>query len=95
MTTAFIYGKNNCVWCDRAKSLLTSRFIEWEFANIEEDEEARMNFRLDFPDAKTVPQIILEDVRLATASTLTTDLKIGTYTQLEEYLKGVEKTINV
>lgn len=78
MTTAFIYGKNNCVWCDRAKSLLTSRFIEWEFGNIEEDAQERMDFRVDFPDAKTVPQIILNGK------------KIGTYTQLEEYLKELE-----
>jgi glutaredoxin len=53
-----IYGRNNCVWCDRAKELLTSYGLEFEYANIEESEAARAEFKRLWPTARTVPQII-------------------------------------
>lgn len=74
MSKAFIYGKNNCQWCDAAKLLLDRHGIKWSFGNIETDDVERRDFREDFPDAKTVPQIVIDG------------RKIGTYKDLEQWL---------
>lgn len=72
-----IYGKNNCIWCTRAKMLLDFYFIEYEFYNIEEDPGAMKMFKETFPDAKTVPQIVDNKGNI-----------IGTYNDLDHYLAG-------
>jgi glutaredoxin len=53
-----IYGRNNCVWCDRAKSLLEHLGHYYEFSNVEENKIAMEDFKRLFPSAKTVPQIM-------------------------------------
>lgn len=50
-----IYGKDNCLWCDRAKELLESAYI---FKNVESSRMHMEEFLEEFPGAKTVPKII-------------------------------------
>lgn len=50
-----IYGKDNCVWCDRAKELLDGVYI---FKNVMTSEMHRDEFLEGFPGAKSVPKII-------------------------------------
>jgi len=44
-----IYSADNCPWCDRAKSLLLARRLDFEEIDISADA------------ARTVPQIFIED----------------------------------
>ena len=51
-----IYGTSSCSFCDKAKDLLNSKNLEYDFINIQEDEDGfevfvKMGYR-------TVPQII-------------------------------------
>lgn len=50
-----VYSKNNCPFCDRAKSLLESKGIAYEAVNIEEHPDAR-EFLTD-QGLRSVPQI--------------------------------------
>lgn len=50
-----VYSKNNCPFCDRAKSLLESKGIVYEAINIEEHPDAR-EFLVD-QGLRSVPQI--------------------------------------
>ncbi len=50
-----IYTKNNCPYCDRAKSLLESRGVAYNTINLEQQPEAR-NFLVD-QGLRSVPQI--------------------------------------
>lgn len=69
-----IYGRSNCSWCDAAKALLERKGFSYSYHNIETDPEKLMNFRILFPEAKTVPQIMKGS------------LYIGGYSDLEKYL---------
>jgi glutaredoxin 3 len=58
MTPVTVYSTSWCPWCDRAKSLLTTRGIEFDDVNI----ETQPNFRralLDLTGGYTVPQIVI------------------------------------
>lgn len=50
-----VYSKNNCPFCDRAKSLLESRGVVYNVINIEDQPEAR-EFLID-QGLRSVPQI--------------------------------------
>ena len=50
-----VYSRDNCIYCDKAKELLTSQGFKFEEKNVYEHKE---EFKSLFPDAKTVPQII-------------------------------------
>lgn len=50
-----IYSKNNCPFCDRAKTLLESRGVTYTEVNIEKDPESRQML-LD-KGLRSVPQI--------------------------------------
>lgn len=67
-----IYGKNNCSYCVKAKKLLESYGRPYKYINIENDMD---EFFAIFPEAKTVPQILLDDII------------IGGYTELEKHCK--------
>jgi len=69
-----IYGKPDCPYCDRAKSFLEARGIDYQYLLIGTDVEMG-EFREEFPAARSVPQIIVDDV------------KIGGYTDLVEFFK--------
>lgn len=50
-----IYSKNNCPFCDRAKSLLESKGVPFTEVNIEKDPESRQ--MLVDKGLRSVPQI--------------------------------------
>ena len=50
-----VYSKNNCPFCDRAKSLLENKGVAYEVINIEEHPDAR-EFLVD-QGLRSVPQI--------------------------------------
>jgi glutaredoxin 3 len=72
---AFIYGRTVCAACNEAKAFLDAKGIPWNFGNIETNDEERRDFREDFPDALSVPQIVINGKA------------IGTLKQVKEYLK--------
>lgn len=53
-----IYGQPNCIWCERAKELLDSLIIPYEYYNIVYNREAQWEFVERFPGRKTVPAIV-------------------------------------
>lgn len=71
-----IYTRNNCVWCDRAKNLLTINNLEYEEVDLSDD-VLRENFYKKFNNSiKTMPQIFIDDNR------------IGGFEALVDYLDG-------
>ena len=75
-----IYGRNNCIWCERAKALLEVNGLPYIYLNIEEDKDALDIFKDYFPSAKTVPQILVE------VDKSSWDV-VGTFEDLRNYLK--------
>lgn len=71
---AVIWSKYYCPWCDRAKSLLEMKGIKFEEKKIG-DGYTKEELLEEIPNARTVPQIII-DGKL-----------IGGYTDLEKYFK--------
>ena len=71
---AIVWSKNQCPYCDQAKGLLKLKGIEFEERNINKDwtREALLEA---VPNARTVPQIFLDDKL------------IGGYTELHKYLE--------
>ena len=66
-----IYSRNNCVFCDKAKMRLAKHNPKIYMLN---EDYTREEFFQKFPNAKTFPQIIVNDKH------------IGTYKQLEQWL---------
>jgi len=57
-TQAIIYGTNSCVYCDRAKMLLTQRGITFDFINLHD--LGKTAAEVTGRPVKSVPQIYLE-----------------------------------
>jgi len=57
-----IYSKNNCPFCDRAKTLLESKGVEFKTVNIEDETDAR-SFLVD-QGLRSVPQIFKDGTLL-------------------------------
>ena len=57
---AIVWSKNNCPYCDQAKALLKLKNIEFEERNIEKD-YTREQLLEAVPNARTVPQVFLDD----------------------------------
>jgi glutaredoxin 3 len=53
-----VYSKNNCIFCTRAKDLLSRKNIPYTEYNIDMN-YTREEFLQKFPNAKTVPQIVI------------------------------------
>jgi len=60
MTRAIVWSKNQCPYCDQAKNLLKMKNIEFEERNINKD-WTREQLLEAVPNARTVPQIFLDD----------------------------------
>ena len=58
--TAIVWSKDQCPYCDQAKALLKSRDIEFEERNIMHG-WTREQLLEAVPNARTVPQIFLDD----------------------------------
>ena len=56
-----IYTKNNCSYCVKAKELLTANNLKYLEKNIEAI-EYRSELLSKYPEAKTVPQIFLDNI---------------------------------
>jgi glutaredoxin len=72
---AVIWSKDSCPFCDQAKNLLKLKGIEYEERNISRD-WTREQLLEAVPNARTVPQIFLDDEL------------IGGFTELRKHLKG-------
>lgn len=53
-----IYGKEDCTFCKQAIALAESYNIAYEYRDVS---EWRQTFRKQFPEAKTVPQVMWYD----------------------------------
>jgi glutaredoxin len=60
MTTAIVWSKLNCPFCDQAKGLLKMKGIEFEERNVSTD-WTKEQLMEAVPNARTVPQIFLDD----------------------------------
>lgn len=67
---AVIYSKPNCPNCVQAKTLLSARDVEYTEISIGEDITREEFFSL-FPEARTVPQIILDEKHIGGFQELT------------------------
>lgn len=55
-----IYSKDNCIFCTRAKDLLNRKNIQYTEYNLDRN-YTKEQFLQKFPDARTVPQIIIDN----------------------------------
>jgi GrxC family glutaredoxin len=58
-----IYSTDNCPWCNRAKSLLRARGLDFEEIDISAD-AARAVEMTERSGQRTVPQLCIEDVHI-------------------------------
>jgi glutaredoxin len=72
---AIVWSKDHCPYCDQAKALLKMKSIEFEERNISKDWTKEQLLEA-VPNARTVPQIFLDDNL------------IGGFTELKQFLKG-------
>ena len=72
---AVVWSKDACPFCDQAKKLLSLKGIQYEERNISRD-WTREQLLEAVPNARTVPQIFLDDEL------------IGGFTELRKHLKG-------
>jgi glutaredoxin len=71
-----IYGNSMCKWCLKAKELAEDYSLKYVWVDLDEDKNLN-EFKLKFPDSKTIPQITWHDNH------------IGGY---EEFVREVENT---
>jgi glutaredoxin len=71
---AIVWSKYHCPYCDKAKALLKMRGVEFEERKIG-DGYTKEELLEAVPNARTVPQIFIDDKL------------IGGYTELEKYFK--------
>jgi len=74
--TAIVWSKNQCPYCDQAKALLKMKGIAFEERNIQKD-YTREQLLEAVPNARTVPQIFLDDKL------------IGGFTELKKHFEKV------
>ena len=55
-----IYGTDNCIFCLKAKELLTKHGKKHTFIDVAEDEDITAAFFKKFPNVSTVPQIMFD-----------------------------------
>lgn len=72
---AVVWSKDACPFCVQAKALLESRGIEFEERNVSQDWTKEQLLEA-VPDARTLPQIFLDETH------------IGGFTELRKHLKG-------
>ena len=75
MIKAIVWSKENCPYCLQAKALLESKGIEFEERNVSRD-WTREQLLAAVPNARTLPQIFLDDNY------------IGGFTELRRHLQG-------
>lgn len=75
-----IYGKSNCIYCEKAKKLCIDYKLDYEYRNVSQLEYLE-EFVEKFPGAKTVPQIIWYERVIGTYENFATEIEntIGGY----------------
>ena len=73
---AIVWSKDACPFCVQAKALLTSRDIEFEERNIMHGTWTKEQLLEAVPNARTLPQIFLDDKL------------VGGFTELRKHLQG-------
>ena len=73
---AIVWSKDGCPHCVQAKNLLQSKGIEFEERNITQGTWTREQLLESVPNARTLPQIFLDDKL------------IGGFTELRKHLQG-------
>ena len=59
-----IYTKDFCIWCDRAKTLLDSKDLDFKEIDLSDD-TIRSEFYLKIGEGiKTVPQVFIDNKRI-------------------------------
>lgn len=76
MSKAVVWSKNQCSFCVQAKALLEMKGIEYEERNVSTDWTKEQLLEA-VPNARTVPQIFLDDKL------------IGGFTELKQHLEKV------
>jgi glutaredoxin len=68
MKKVVIYGKNNCIFCKRAEDACTQLcLVDKEFTHVVlklDEDYTKLEFKTIFPQATTVPQIIVDGVQI-------------------------------
>jgi glutaredoxin 3 len=72
---AIVWSKTPCPFCDQAKNLLKSRGIDYEERNITEGTWTKEQLMEAVPNARTVPQIFINQQL------------VGGFTELRKYLE--------
>ena len=72
---AVVWSKDSCPFCVQAKALLESKGIEFEERNVSKD-WTREQLLEAVPNARTLPQIFLDDKL------------VGGFTELRQHLQG-------
>jgi len=72
---AVVWSKDSCPFCVQAKGLLTQKGIEFEERNVNKD-WTREQLLAAVPDARTLPQIFIDDKL------------VGGFTELRKHLQG-------
>jgi glutaredoxin 3 len=76
-----VYSKDDCPWCDRAKSLLELHEVKFDEIKIGRD-ITRGEFLEQVPNVRTVPQIFVNGTRLGGFDDLSTAIKDGSFQNL-------------
>ncbi|MCG7874147.1 MAG: glutaredoxin 3 [Candidatus Thiodiazotropha lotti] len=58
-----IYSTNQCPWCNRAKSLLQAKGLDYEEIDVSSD-QARLVEMVERSGRRTVPQIFIDDIAI-------------------------------
>ena len=78
---AIVWSKTPCPYCDQAKALLKQKGIEFEERNITEGTWTRENLLEAVPNARTVPQIFLDEQL------------IGGFNELRQHLQNQSSSV--
>jgi glutaredoxin 3 len=73
--TFIIWGKDQCPMCDQAKNLLKSKGLSYEERNLSAGVWTREQLLEAVPDARSVPQIFVNETHL------------GGFSELRQYLQ--------
>lgn len=71
-----IYGKKNCVWCDRAKALADTKNIQYTYLSIDET-GVYDQLKTKLPDVRSVPQIWEDERHIGGYEAFAIEVKSG------------------
>jgi glutaredoxin len=80
----YVYSKDNCAFCQQAKSLLLIKNLPFKVLNLDKDYTLE-EFRTKFPEQKTFPMIVHMKHNFELEEKYY--IEIGGFDKLREYLK--------